>query len=347
MTSGSPPPPEDAPAGSGEKHVEWTPDPLATEFFNHLVSEKSASAHTVRNYRQALARFHGGFVRKHTSAPDWLALSRDDFRTHLRELSREGLGRSAIQVHFSGLRTFYRFLIRRGRISASPVRNLTLPRQEKHLPRFLTVELLTALLQAPMAEYQRERESHAQAIQEDPTRPPSTPSPVPFLRDAAILELLYSCGLRISELCDLKREDLEFTEGTARVRGKGRKERLVPIGTPALEAIRQYWSKAGYAADTGDPVFPTEFPTEGALQATRPRAIQRRLKTYLARTGLDPALTPHKLRHSFATHLLDAGADLRSVQELLGHAHLTTTQVYTHVTMDRLKRVYDQSHPRA
>jgi site-specific recombinase XerD len=160
----------------------------------------------------------------------------------------------------------------------------------------------------------------------------------------AILETIYSCGLRVSELCGLNAEDVDWPGQLVRVRGKGKKERLVPIGQPALEAIERYWRLLPRPPTGAAPVFQSE---NKARTPVRPGMIARRLKHYLALAGLDPALTPHKLRHSFATHLLEAGADLRSVQELLGHAHLVTTQVYTHVSTERLKRAYDAAHPRA
>ena len=160
----------------------------------------------------------------------------------------------------------------------------------------------------------------------------------------AILETIYSCGLRISELCGLEAEDIDWNERIVRVRGKGKKERLVPIGEPALAAIRNYWSLLPQPPAGESPAF---LVSATKPQAGLPATLQLRLKKYLALAGLDPGLTPHKLRHSYATHLLDAGADLRSVQELLGHAHLVTTQVYTHLTTERLKRAYDAAHPRA
>ena len=156
--------------------------------------------------------------------------------------------------------------------------------------------------------------------------------------------MIYSCGLRISELCGLRVEDIDFNEQIVRVRGKGKKERLVPVGAPALQAIQNYWAKLLEPPLAVQPVFRADTRRAGPLS---PLQLSRRLKTYLKFAGLDPGLTPHKLRHSYATHLLDAGADLRSVQELLGHAHLITTQVYTHVTTERLKKAYDAAHPRA
>ena len=163
-------------------------------------------------------------------------------------------------------------------------------------------------------------------------------------RDVAVLETIYSCGLRISELCGLQAADIEWTERLVRVRGKGKKERLIPIGETALKAIRAYWDLLPQHPAGVAPVF---LANAGKRTPVSARLLQLRLKKHLATAGLDPNLTPHKLRHSYATHLLDAGADLRSVQELLGHAHLVTTQVYTHVTTERLKRAYDAAHPRA
>ena len=168
--------------------------------------------------------------------------------------------------------------------------------------------------------------------------------PAPLIRDAALLEAIYSCGLRISELCQLQAGDLEWEEQLVRVLGKGKKERQLPIGAPALESIRYYWQVIGHPLTASAPVF---FANHKKSSPIYPRLVQLRLKRYLRQCGLDPAVTPHKLRHSFATHMLDAGADLRSVQELLGHAHLVTTQVYTHLSTERLKKAYTPAHPRA
>ncbi len=187
-------------------------------------------------------------------------------------------------------------------------------------------------MRAPLQELESRRQNTKRAVDESQ-----------YYRDAAVLETIYSCGLRIAELCSLRAEDIQWEEQMVRVRGKGKKERLVPIGAPALEAIRHYWKVRAHEPAGNAAVFLGHARQDAAVQ---PRTIQLRLKNYLALAGLDPALTPHKLRHSYATHLLNAGADLRSVQELLGHAHLVTTQVYTHVTIDRLKQAYE-AHPRA
>ena len=173
---------------------------------------------------------------------------------------------------------------------------------------------------------------------------PSAAAVASSLRDVAILETIYSCGLRVAELCRLRVEDIDFATGLVRVLGKGRKERQVPVGRPALAAIESYWRIRPNWPGLKDPVF---LANPSRPRAIYPRLIQLRLKGHLERSGLDPQLTPHKLRHSYATHLLNAGADLRSVQELLGHAHLVTTQIYAHLTTDRLKSAYNKSHPRA
>ena len=278
--------------------------------------------------------FAAGIWRKRRHSPAWDQLQRDDFRAYLRFLGRSNLGRSPIQLRFSALRTFYRFLIRRGAVAESPIRNLALPKPAKRLPQFLTLQQMKDLLDAPLKPL-TEKKSNG------PGRPVSA---VICFRDAAILETIYSCGLRVSELSGLRAGDIDSGEQLVRVRGKGRKERIVPIGEPALVAIRNYWSMLPQVPSGTSPVFQAQNKKAIAVQ---PRDLERRLKKYLALAGLDPHLTPHKLRHSYATHMLDAGADLRSVQELLGHAHLVTTQVYTHLTTDRLKKAYDAAHPRA
>jgi integrase/recombinase XerC len=313
-----------------EDKAENVIDPLAGKFLQSL-DAKGASAYTGRNYRQALVEF-GAWVRQQRGGPpDWTALRRDDFRYFLRFLGRDKLSRAAIQLRFSALRSFYKFLIREGVVGASPVRNLSLPKLEKRNPVFLTVQQFETLAAAPS------REMAAASVAGDFDA-------AIYFRDAAILEVIYSCGLRVSELCQLRAGDLDWPRQMARVRGKGKKERLVPIGLPAMDAITSYWQRAGCVPAAELPVF---WANAKNIRPLSPRTVQLRLKKYLRSAGLDPNLTPHKLRHSFATHILDAGADLRSVQELLGHAHLATTQVYTHITTERLKRAYLKSHPRA
>src|SRR2546427_5547864 len=311
-----------------EVHDKWI-----QKFLAHLAADRGASVYTQRNYRQALSEFLRWHRQERRQPPAWADLQRDDFRSYLRFLGRGNLSRAAIQLRFCALRSFYKFLVRRGVVAATPIKNLALPKLERRLPKFLTAPQMLDLLKAPL------KELNALNLHSE-TEIDSTP----FLRDVAILETIYSCGLRISELCGLQADDINWSEQIVRVRGKGKKERLVPVGAPALAAIQDYWNKLRPLRSLDTPVFLAKVQK---LKPMYPRLVQLRLKRYLALAGLDPHLTPHQLRHSYATHLLDAGADLRSVQELLGHAHLVSTQVYTHVTTERLKRAYDEAHPRA
>ncbi|HEV2320014.1 MAG TPA: site-specific tyrosine recombinase/integron integrase [Verrucomicrobiae bacterium] len=310
-------------------------DKWTQKFLAHLATDRGASVYTQKNYRHVLEEFSRWHAQERQSQPAWDKLQRDDFRAYVRYLGRHNLSRAATSLRFSALRTFYKFLIRHGIVLSSPIKNLSLPKPEKRLPKFLTVQQIEALLAAPnkMAQSRQGKTGAGRPV-----------SMTVALRDVAVLETIYSCGLRISELCGLRADDLDWTQHIVRVRGKGKKERLVPIGSPALAAIERYWKALKMAPAGASPVFFSETKTHAPLH---PVQLSRRLKQYLAFAGLDPAVTPHKLRHSYATHLLDAGADLRSVQELLGHAHLTTTQIYTHVTTERLKKAYDAAHPRA
>ena len=308
-------------------------DSSLREFGQHLRADRGASVYTQRNYEQTLTEFYRWFEKERQHTPDWPKLQRDDFRAYLRFLGRNHLSRAAIQLRFSALRSFYKFLIRRGTVEISPIKNIALPKLDKRLPRFLTVRQMLDLLNAPMQELAAMQKASEQRI-----------DPAPFLRDVAILETIYSCGLRVSELCGLRAEDIHWSEPMVYIRGKGMKERQLPIGEQALAAIQRYWQVLVQPPAGITPVFLANAAKQRPMY---PRLLQMRLKRYLEIAGLDPHITPHKLRHSYATHLLDAGADLRSVQELLGHAHLVTTQVYTHLTTERLKRAYDDAHPRA
>jgi site-specific recombinase XerD len=309
-------------------------DPWVQKFIKHLAVDRGASIYTQRNYRSALSEFCGWQQQERRQPPVWDTIQRDDFRAYLRFLGRNQLGRAAIQLRFSALRTFYKFLIRHGAVSTSPIRNIALPKLVKRLPKYLTPQQMLALLDAPLKLLVEKKEK-------GPGRPVSASI---CYRDVAIIETIYSCGLRVSELCGLCAADIDRAAQLVRVRGKGKKERLVPIGEQALRAIQNYWRTLPRTPAGQELVFRSE---RNLRTPVAPYILQHRLKKHLATAGLDPSLTPHKLRHSYATHLLDAGADLRSVQELLGHAHLMTTQVYTHLTTDRLKRAYDDAHPRA
>ncbi|HOX57275.1 MAG TPA: tyrosine recombinase XerC [Candidatus Paceibacterota bacterium] len=309
-------------------------DKWIRKFLQHLASDRGASAYTQRNYRQAVWELHRWHQAERQRPPVWGTMQRDDFRAFLRFLGRQNLSRAAIQLRFSALRTFYRFLVRHGAVAASPIKNIALPKVGKRLPKFLTPEQMADLLGAPFKLLPAQGKTEAERLA----------AALACRRDVAVLETIYSCGLRISELCGLLAQDIDWNESVVRVRGKGKKERLIPIGEPALDAIRSYWTLLPQGPAGESPVF---LAGPKKRVPVTPRSLQLRLKKYLIIVGLDPHLTPHKLRHSYATHLLDAGADLRSVQELLGHEHLVTTQLYTHLTTERLKRAYDAAHPRA
>ena len=309
-------------------------DPLALGFLADLGAVRVASDYTVRNYRQTLeelSQWHRGIAGGAT--PDWPRLTRDHFRQYLRWLGRKQMGRASVRLRLSALRTFYRYLLRQKVVTEQPVRGLRVPKEERRLPRFLSVPDMERLLQAPLEELRR-LQSAAEAG--------SVPDPTEWLRDAAVLELIYSAGLRVSEVCGLRVDQVDLDGQTLHVLGKGRNERVIPFGGPALAALEAYWRWINPQQKPSDPVF----QGRGGVPLSHIR-VQSRLKRYLAQAGLDPALTPHKLRHSFATHLLEDGADLRAVQELLGHKNLKTTEVYTHVTVERLKAVYAAAHPRA
>jgi site-specific recombinase XerD len=291
-------------------------DPLAEDFLRFLAVERNASARTVKAYRHALETFRA------QNATPWKKCTADHFRDYLFALMKREQARSYIRLQFSAFRTFYAFLMARKKLRRDPVRELQLPKLEKKLPLVLTRQQIDELLTAP--------------LQTAKTR--AAPAWMPQ-RDVAIMELFYSSGLRLSELAALDVADVDLYTESVRVFGKGRKERVCPIGWPALEAISRYRSAANVHA--------------GALFISKShkristRSIWLILKRYLEHTSIPISISPHKLRHSFATHMLDRGADLRSVQALLGHASLSTTQIYTHVTVERLKKAYSSAHPRA
>jgi integrase/recombinase XerC len=324
--------PSKAPETEGTPPPAWKPDPLAQAFFSHLAAERGASPCTQRNYRQAVTEFAVWHVEQRSGPPEWTSISRDDLRGYVRYLGRRNLNRATVQLRFSALRSLYRYLVRLGKVEVSPIKELALPKPGKRLPKFLTPAQMGDLLAAPLRSLPIDDDARASRLR------------FGCYRDAALLETIYSCGLRISEVCGLTVGDIDFGEQLVRVRGKGRKERIVPIGKAALNAIRTFWRLCQTMPGAEAPVFPCR--PDGRKPPTA-RNVQLRLKKYLALAGLDPSISPHKLRHSYATHILDAGADLRGVQELLGHAHLATTQVYTHVTTERLKKAYDRAHPRA
>ncbi len=297
----------------------WVADDDTARFLEFQKTEKNASPLTLRNYSAAL----GGYAEWRADGFDnWRKETGDHFRDYLHTLMKRGLKRTTIRLRFAALRSFYKYLVLRRGLEKSPVAEVRMPKLERGLPVVLSIKQMEDLLDAPLKE---------DASAKGP----------PWLRfrDAAILELFYSSGLRISELLGLDVGDVDFVDEVVRVEGKGRKHRIVPVGGAAMRAIQKYRQEA---AVTNGPLFRSVRGTRITQQA-----VDLMLRKYLKQSGVPFAASPHKLRHSFATHMLDAGADLRSVQELLGHSSLSTTQIYTHVTKERLKTAYDDAHPRA
>ncbi len=293
-------------------------------FSDYLEKERRYSAYTVRNYRQAFEDFHRWLKQTRSGEVDFCALTARDTRDFVIEAQRR-FQRRTLHNHVSGLRTFFRFWQRRGRVTRNPFAGVPLPKLEKALPKFLTETQMTRLLGGP-------QQLLANA----------TLDPFCAWRDRLVLELLYGGGLRVSELVALNYGALDFSSGSARVRGKGGKERLCPLGAVALAVLKKFQQDFARCVGPADPVLLNERQLRLPV-----RAVQLLVKKYLALAGLPMDLSPHKLRHSYATHLLNAGADLRAVQELLGHANLTTTQIYTHTSVARLKEIYAKAHPRA
>lgn len=293
-------------------------------FLEYLEKERRYSRYTGRNYRQAFEDFYAWLRSSQLSEDSFDTLTTRNLRDFVIEAQRR-FDRRTLHNHVSGLRAFYKFWLRRGKVTRNPWIGIPLPKLEKRLPKFLTEEQMRRLLLGP------------QRLLDNETIDPFT-----SWRDRLIMELLYGAGLRVSELVGLNYGQIELQSGVARVMGKGRKERLCPLGKVATAVLVKF--KNEYARQSGqmDPVVVT--PRHERLPV---RQVQLMLKRYLALADLPLDLSPHKLRHSYATHLLNAGADLRLVQELLGHASLNSTQIYTHVSVARLKEIYAKAHPRA
>jgi integrase/recombinase XerC len=288
------------------------------DFLRHLGIEKNFSSHTVKSYREDLTQALAYFRSQQTGQPLHIGqLTTRQLRGYLVWLHEQGYARSTVARRLAAVRSWCKFLCSQGILPTNPATGLRGPRQKQQLPHFLSVEDMTRLLAAP---------------------PGDTPL---GLRDRAILETLYSAGLRVSELTGLDVTDLDLDDGVATVRGKGRRERIALVGEAARTAIRA-WVTARNAVHPGQALFLNKKGTR-----LTSRSVGRLLEKYLAQAGLDPRTSPHTLRHSFATHLLDRGADIRSVQELLGHRSLATTQIYTHVTTNKLRDSYHKAHPRA
>lgn len=312
--------------------------PLVRQFLDYLKLEKHFSDYTVKSYGADLTQFaqflSGDIGGEHAQAAslggadvaiDQKLLKCEPLtvREFLAYLYGQNYTKSTTARKLATLRSFYKFLIRRSLITANPLSSIRTPKQEKRLPKCLDLEQVQKLLEAP------------------------GDGDLLSARDRAMLEVLYSSGIRVSELVDLEMQDLDLVEGVLRVRGKGRKDRITPIGSQAIKALQRYFDMRAMDAKCQNSASGQRVFLNKHGEALSTRSVRRKLDKYLAMAGLDPGISPHTLRHSFATHLLNNGADLRSVQELLGHQSLSTTQVYTHLSTTRMKQVYDDAHPRA
>jgi integrase/recombinase XerC len=290
------------------------------EYIKHyLEAEKGASPYTVRNYRADLADFFKFLKKKELTLLD--EVDRHVLRDYLSHLVERGIAKNSIARKLSAIRSFFRYLVREEIIAKNPIEQVSSPKLDKRLPSFLTKEEMEKLLNAP-----------------DLTTPLGQ-------RDRALLELLYASGLRVSELVGLALEQIDLESNEIRVWGKGSKERMVLMGQPAAEALKDY-IKEGRARLRGEKKTKALFLDRYGQRLTE-RSVQRLLNQYAKKAGIGKRVHPHMLRHTFATHLLDGGADLRVVQELLGHARLTSTQIYTHVTKGQARKVYLAAHPLA
>ncbi len=294
------------------------------EFINHLALERRLSPYTLRNYEQAIRGFFEWVRKSNQWNGDIGSFDGQLIRDFVIE-SQRTLSRRTIHNHISALRTFYRFLIKRRVVSTNPFNGLVLPKLRRGLPRFLTETQIRELLDGPMRLLDNERISPTQAW-----------------RDRLALELLYGGGLRVSELVSLNYGMIDDESGVARILGKGNKERLCPLGRVAIACLRKFRVEFATQGQFNSPVLLND---RGARMSVR--QVQKLVKRYLAITGLPMDMSPHKIRHSYATHLINNGADLRIVQDLLGHASLSTTQIYTHMGIARLKQVHQSAHPRA
>ena len=296
-------------------------DEAIRAFIAFLKVEQGASPETVRNYASDLRQLKG-FVLSSRLAKrpvDPAVLSSDSVRAYLQWLDRKGEKQTSLARKLASIRSFYRYLVRQGLVNRSPVEDLRTPKQPKHLPLVLAKDDANALMTFPNEQTTGSR------------------------RDRALLETLYSTGARVSELVALNTDDVRQSEGLVRLQGKGRKERIVPIGDLALDAIRSY--RASLPPQISRLAHQALFVNNRGGRLTT-RSVARIVAHYSSRLA-GGSVSPHTLRHSFATHLLDEGADLRAIQEMLGHASLSTTQKYTHVATDQLLAVYDKAHPRA
>ena len=291
------------------------------QFVTYLKIERNYSQHTVDSYELDLSDFVKFLADENGTLPPIEDVDHLTIRSYLANLQERHLARSTVVRRLSSLRSFYKYLCRHGYLDTDPTSALSSPKIQRRLPEFLEISEVELLLSAPDR------------------------NDIIGLRDQAILELLYTTGMRVSELLSLNLPDIDMVNAIVKVRGKGKKERIIPIGGPAMSALNEYIKRRDELA--GDKSIQAIFLSERGNRIPDSKSIGRRITKYAQSVGIKKKITPHTFRHTFATHLLNAGADLRSVQELLGHTNLSTTQIYTHVTADRLKKVYEKTHPRA
>jgi tyrosine recombinase XerC len=291
------------------------------QFVTYLKIERNYSQHTVDSYELDLSDFVKFLADENGTLPPIEDVDHLTIRSYLANLQERHLARSTVVRRLSSLRSFYKYLCRHGYLDTDPTSALSSPKIQRRLPEFLEISEVELLLSAPDR------------------------NDIIGLRDQAILELLYTTGMRVSELLSLNLPDIDMVNAIVKVRGKGKKERIIPIGGPAMSALNEYIKRHSELA--GDKSIQAIFLSERGNRIPDSKSIGRRITKYAQSVGIKKKITPHTFRHTFATHLLNAGADLRSVQELLGHTNLSTTQIYTHVTADRLKKVYEKTHPRA
>lgn len=290
--------------------------PQIDSFIGYLATERNASPHTVEAYRRDLTQFAAFLHQELGGELGIQQVSHLHIRRYLALLHKEQK-KSSVGRKLAAIRSLFRFLLRRGEIAKNPAELVSTPKKEKKLPYHLNIDEVTTLVEAPRG------------------------MDLLTLRDRAILETLYSCGLRVSELTGLNVGGIDLATGTVRVMGKGRKERIVPVGSLAVRALDDY-----LLARNNPPYDAPLFLNQRGGRLTR-RSVARLVDQYMRHLTTMKKASPHTLRHTFATHLLEGGADLRAIQELLGHASLSTTQKYTHVTIDKLLEVYDKAHPKA
>ncbi len=294
---------------------------LVDKYLEHLRLTRNSSVHTQRSYAADLSGFVDFLDRREELDSFPAGLSRTTVRAYIVALTEEGYSKRSTARKLSSLRSFFSFLVRGEEIDSNPAEGVRAPKLDRPLPKFLEVDEIERLMAA------------------------ASGTDIWGLRDRAILETLYGAGLRVSELVSINENDLDFSAGLVRAQGKGRKERLAPLGRASIQSLGKFIAAKHRAGLNGGGPRPCFINRRG--ERLDVRSIRRLLDKYLTRSGLPRRASPHTLRHSFATHLLDRGADIRVVQDLLGHASLASTQIYTHLTTERLKAAYDAAHPRA